>query len=109
MNSDNSEIKFKFKFDENKTKNRIKWKLKSKSNEMITEHVGWNNFRTPNPNNENGFLPIESEKMNFLDVTNDGLVPGVNPNRKAIELWARIEQQVHEINAKSLKSSRDEL
>lgn len=47
--------------------------------------------------------------MNFMDVTNDGLVAGVNPNQKAIDFWAHIEQQIYAINDKSTKPSRFEL
>lgn len=35
--------------------------------------------------------------MNYLDVTNDGLIPGVNLNQEANALWSSIEQRVHDI------------
>lgn len=41
-----------------------------------------------------GFLPIQGDKINFLDITNDGLKPGVNPNPEAYELWANIERKI---------------
>lgn len=41
------------------------------------------------------FLPIQGHHVNFLDVTNDGLKPDVNPNRKANKMWAHIEHRVN--------------
>lgn len=40
-----------------------------------------------------GFLPIQNDQVHFLDVNSDGLIPGINPNQKAMELWSRIEQR----------------
>lgn len=47
-----------------------------------------------------GSLPIQSGKFNFIDVTNDGLQLGINPNQAAFELWTQIEQQINEIEIK---------
>lgn len=55
------------------------------------------------------FLPIKGDQVNFLDITNDGLKPGVDPNKKANEFWSGIELQIHQINENSHKTSRDEL
>lgn len=55
------------------------------------------------------FLPIEDDRVNFLDVTNNGLVPGENPNQKAMEFWSHIEKELHEIYTKSVKIKRVEL
>ncbi|XP_055301656.1 esterase B1-like [Sitodiplosis mosellana] len=56
-----------------------------------------------------GFLPIDDDQVNFLDVTNDGLMPGVNPNQKAMEFWAHVEREVQEIQAKSKQFVHEEL
>lgn len=37
------------------------------------------------------FPPIQNEKLNFLDIRNDGLKIGQQPNAKANEFWARID------------------
>ncbi|XP_031636635.1 esterase B1-like isoform X2 [Contarinia nasturtii] len=44
-----------------------------------------------------GFKPIRKNRVNFLDFTNDGLALGVNPNKKAIEFWTYIGQELNEI------------
>lgn len=43
-----------------------------------------------------GFYPIQNDKIHFLDITNDGPKPGVNPNEKSYELWANIERQIRQ-------------
>lgn len=92
-------------FDQVKTslwsQNPYKWEKK------LTFYL--NSFRTPDPNNKIGFLPIENETVNFLDVKNDGLVPGANPNHKAHQFWSRIEQKLIAINEKSNDEIHDEL
>lgn len=50
-----------------------------------------------------GCLPIQNGQVNFIDVTKDGLKLDVNPNQAANELWARIDQQIHEIETKNKK------
>lgn len=56
-----------------------------------------------------GFLPIEKDKVNFLDVVNGGLKLDVNINQGANELWARIEKQVPKIRVEDQDSTQDEL
>lgn len=48
--------------------------------------------------------PIQNGQVNFVDVTNDGLRVGVNPNQAANELWARVERQVDDFNQRYGKS-----
>lgn len=52
-----------------------------------------------------GFKPILNNEINFLDVTNDGLKPGKNPNQAANQLWENIEEKLY----KYMDSDRDEL
>lgn len=47
-----------------------------------------------------GFSPIENGRMNFLDVTNNGLRAAANPNA-AFEFWEQIEAQMKEFQYKS--------
>lgn len=56
-----------------------------------------------------GFKPIRKDQVHFLDVTNDGLKLGVNPNQKANRLWDEIERQIQQINADARKSGHEEL
>lgn len=65
----------------------------------------------PTHNNDlvDGCLPIQNDRVHYLDVTNDGLKVGVNPNHEANELWDQIEQQITQINAEEAKSMREEL
>lgn len=41
-----------------------------------------------------GFKPIQNGEINFLDITNKGLMPGVNPNGKAMDFWMNIEKRM---------------
>lgn len=54
---------------------------------------------THDGNPVDGFLPIQDDRVHFVDVTNDGLKPGINPNQAANEMWTQIEQQVHQISS----------
>lgn len=45
-----------------------------------------------------GFLPIEGGVVNFLDLNNVEMLPGVDPNRKAMDFWAHIEQEARDMN-----------
>lgn len=47
-----------------------------------------------------GFNPVRNDQVNYLDLTNGGVKFGVDPNGEANKLWASIEQQIHEFNAK---------
>lgn len=38
-----------------------------------------------------GFQPIENGTIHFLDINNEGLIPGLDPNKYVRHLWARIE------------------
>lgn len=46
--------------------------------------------KSPSP----GFKPIQNGEINFLDITNKGLMPGVNPNGKAMDFWMNIEKRM---------------
>lgn len=52
----------------------------------------------PNGDPVTDFLPIQKDKVYFVDVMNDVVKAGVNPNGKAYELWAQIEQQTQKVN-----------
>lgn len=49
-----------------------------------------------------GFLPVQNDRLNFLDVTNDGLKLGVNPNQRVDGFWTQIEQKIKEIKSKRM-------
>lgn len=53
-------------------------------------------FSEPSHQNDpiEGFQPIEEGKINFLDIINDGLYPGLDPNREANHFWADIEENI---------------
>lgn len=78
--------------------NKIRGWKKSEIEHLIERHA-FNVFKIcfsePTHNGEptTGFLPIQNDQVNFLDVTNDGLKMGVNVNQRANEFWARIEEQ----------------
>lgn len=40
------------------------------------------------------FLPVQGEQVHFIDLTNDGLKQGINPNKDRNEFWAEIEQKL---------------
>lgn len=40
------------------------------------------------------FRPIEYGIINFMDVTNKGLIPGQAPNQMANDLWTKISQRI---------------
>lgn len=56
------------------------------------------------PSHENDlgdeFLPIENDKMNYIDFSNDGLKARVNPH-KSIKFWTEIERKAHELWTKN--------
>lgn len=54
-------------------------------------------------------MPINSNQMHFLDVTNNGFVLGESPNQAAVQFWAHIEEEVHKINTKTNPSIRETL
>ncbi|XP_031636633.1 esterase B1-like [Contarinia nasturtii] len=45
-----------------------------------------------------GFSPVQMNRVNFLDFTNDGLILGLDPNGEAIKFWTRIGEKLHENN-----------
>lgn len=55
------------------------------------------------------FQPIQGDQVHFLDITSDGLKPGVNPNQEAYALWARIEKIFETPETDAIKSTREEL
>lgn len=59
--------------------------------------------REPTHNGDpvSGFLPIQNGQMNYLNITNDKMEMGVDPNKDTYELWSQIEAQVNEINKKN--------
>lgn len=40
-----------------------------------------------------GFKPIQNVEINFLDITNGGLKPGMSPNARAMEFWSNIDRR----------------
>lgn len=57
----------------------------------------------------NGFQPVQNGEINFLDINNDGLTVGRNPNKEAFEMWASIEKRAHQLSEGLHKHERDEL
>lgn len=55
-----------------------------------------------------GFLPIQQDQVYFLDINNNGLKLGVNPNQKSVEFWSLVEKQIHQIN-QNMQNTREEL
>lgn len=55
------------------------------------------------------YLPIQDDRINFLDVTNDGLIVGINPNQEANQLWSGIERKVQQMNVDTQNRTREEL
>lgn len=51
-------------------------------------------------------MPIQNDRVNFLDLSNNGITLGVNPNRKSNEFWEYVEQQIHRINQKSYEENQ---
>lgn len=41
------------------------------------------------------FKPVQNGEINFLDITNNGFIPGLNPNVEAIQFWANIEKRLN--------------
>lgn len=64
---------------------------------METKTVHWH-FSEPSHQNDpvEGFQPIQNDAVHFLDITNEGLIPGLSPNKKANDLWASIDQQIQD-------------
>lgn len=58
-------------------------------------------FSLPSYQNDpvEGFLPIQNDKIHYLDITNDGLTIGLEPYEKAIEFWNSIEQRAFNLSA----------
>lgn len=46
-------------------------------------------FRSnPAPNSKpTGLKPIQGDAVNYVDITNDGLLDGENPHNEAIQFW----------------------
>lgn len=62
--------------------------------------IFWSHFSSPiyqsDPADE--FLPIRKQKVNYLDITNEGLIPGVAPKKQAISFWQRIMLKAEELS-----------
>lgn len=68
---------------------------------LIIPEFSMKNYSEPTHRGDpvGGFLPIQKDRVNFLDVTNEGLKTGVDPNQKFNRFWARIEEKVyHHVN-----------
>lgn len=55
-----------------------------------------------------GFLPIQNDSVNYLAVTNDGLMPASNPHQKVIDFWKDIERRAFNLSAKAQTQKLDE-
>jgi len=71
----------------------------------------WANFAKlgkPTPNNDPiAFKPIQKDLINFVDITNEGLVPALGPHNKFMSFWKDILTR-HAIFLQDLKA-KDEL
>ncbi|XP_037044089.1 esterase B1-like [Bradysia coprophila] len=71
----------------------------------------WTNFAKfgdPTPNNEPiSFKPIQKNLINFVDITNEGLIPALGPHKKFVDFWTDIfsRYETHLVNS----NVRDEL
>lgn len=43
--------------------------------------------------------PVQKHQVHYFEVTEDGLKPGVNPDKERIELWTEIDEFFHKVNA----------
>lgn len=54
----------------------------------------WTNFAkfgNPTPNDEPvSFKPIQKKLINFVDITNEGLIPALGPHKKFVDFWEDI-------------------
>lgn len=55
-----------------------------------------------------GFQPVQNDEINFLDVTNKGFEPGMNPNQASNQLWKDLEQRIQKY-IRTAATDRDEL
>lgn len=54
--------------------------------------------------------PVRKDQLHFLDITEDGLKLGVNPDKERYDLWAEIDQLFQKISADTgIVNDRDEL
>ncbi|KAG4072767.1 hypothetical protein HA402_005244 [Bradysia odoriphaga] len=71
----------------------------------------WTNFAKfgdPTPNDEPiSFKPIQKNLINFVDITNEGLIPALGPHKKFMDFWTDIfgRYETHLVNS----NVRDEL
>lgn len=40
-----------------------------------------------------GSQPVKNGVIHFLDITNEGIMSGLDPNKSTYELWASIEER----------------
>jgi len=72
----------------------------------------WVNFAkysdpTPNENPAN-FKPVQNNEINFLDINNEGLTPGLNPHRKSVQFWNDLYQKYQSLLKKNSNEVKDE-
>ncbi|XP_055312466.1 acetylcholinesterase-like [Sitodiplosis mosellana] len=60
---------------------------------LFSNFVKWGN-PTHNDDPIAGFLPIQGDTINYINISNDGLKLGVSPNAKTNEFWANIDRLV---------------
>lgn len=56
------------------------------------------NFRIPKIESAylHEFPVVKGDVAAFVDITNDGIVTGLNPNERVFQFWREIEQEVNE-------------
>lgn len=78
--------------------------------QKVFYHIFLNNSKPTHQNDPiSGFKPVKNGEVNYLDITNDGLSIGIEPNRKAFDFWENIEQRAVQISEDLMKQKRIEL
>ncbi|XP_031637146.1 venom carboxylesterase-6-like [Contarinia nasturtii] len=44
-----------------------------------------------------GYKPVQGHRINFLDITNNAMIPGVSPKKENVAFWHRILQDAEEL------------
>lgn len=56
-----------------------------------------------------GFQPIQNVEINFMDITNEGLKPGISPNARAMKFWSNIDKRLRNFVDSRQQTEHNEL
>lgn len=54
-------------------------------------------------------LPIETNKMHYIELSNEGLKAHINPHKESIDFWTNIERKVLQLSEKFEIKKHEEL